>query len=95
MEHNGGPAEQHINFRGIADCKPIPYEDIALNRDVVFLRHYFYHTGEDLSGGAPELETRYYTRFLTQRDGLPFLLCTIFSCWRRATEHPGDDPSRS
>ena len=67
-----GPAEQHINFRGVAECKPIPYEDIALNRDVVFLRHYFHHTEENVSGGAPEVETRYYTGFLTQRDGLHF-----------------------
>jgi hypothetical protein len=72
MEHNGGPAEQHINFRGVAECKPIPYEDIALNRDVVFLRHYFHHTEENVSGGAPDVETRYYTGFLTQRDGFHF-----------------------
>jgi hypothetical protein len=72
MTTNGGPAEQHINFRGVAEGKPIPYENIVLNRDVVFLRHDFHHTEESVSGGAPEVETRYYTGFLTQRDGLHF-----------------------
>jgi len=72
MEHNGEPAEQRINFRGVAECKPIPYENIALNRDVVFLRHYFHHEEENVARGAPKVETRYYTGFLTERDGLRF-----------------------
>ena len=71
MEYNGGP-EQHISFRGVAECKPIPYEDIALNRDVVFLRHYFHYTEEDVSGGAPKVETRYYTGFLHPKGRLHF-----------------------
>ena len=53
MEHNGEPAEQHINFRGVAECKPIPYENIALNRDVVVLRHYFHHEEENVSEAHP------------------------------------------
>jgi hypothetical protein len=72
MKHNGELAKQHISFRGAADGKPISYEDIALNRDVVFLRHYFHHAEENVSIGAPKVETRYYTGFLTQRDGPHF-----------------------
>jgi hypothetical protein len=57
---------------GVAECKPIPYEDIALERDVMFLRHYVHHTEENVSGGAPKVETRYYAGFFTRRDGLHF-----------------------
>jgi hypothetical protein len=72
MERSGEPANQHINFRGFAECEPIPYEYIALNRDVVFLRHYFHHAEQNVAIGAPKVETRYYTGFLTERDGLHF-----------------------
>lgn len=72
MEHNEKPAKQRINFHGFAECEPIPYEDIALNRDVVFLRHYFHHAEENVAIGAPKVETRYYTGFLTERYGPRF-----------------------
>jgi hypothetical protein len=72
MEDHGNPEKQHINFRGVAEGSPISYEDIAINRDVVFLKHDFQHPEQNVSGGAPVVETRYYTGFLTQREVLNF-----------------------
>lgn len=61
-------------FNGKAYTRPIPYEDIAVGRDVVYLVHLFRHEPENVGIGASPTETLSYTGMLTERNGDRFTL---------------------
>jgi hypothetical protein len=63
-----------IRFYPHADFRPIRYEDIALEHDVVFLVESFHHDPENVGIGAPEIETRSYTGMVRNRNGDHFEL---------------------
>lgn len=73
-----------VGFRPFADSRPIRYEDIVLERDVVFLVRSLHHAPENVAVGAPVIETFSYTGMLESRDGDRFEL----SYFSMTTSHP-------
>jgi hypothetical protein len=63
-----------VRFRPYADSRPIRYEDIVVQRDVVFLVRSLHHDPENVAFGAPVIETFSYTGMLERRDGDRFQL---------------------
>ena len=72
MEHK--QVKPQVRFRPHADSRPIRYEDIVAQRDVVFLVRSLHHDPENVAVGAPVIETFSYTGMLESRDGDRFQL---------------------
>jgi hypothetical protein len=66
--------QPQVRFRPYADSRPIRYEDIVVQRDVVFLVRSLHHDPENVAAGAPVIETFSYTGMLESRDGDRFQL---------------------